>query len=106
MKNVPSRLVLVMFAFMVLFSCNKESVTPCSVAWGAELQNEITAISTAITIYSGDPSDANCTALKAAYQDYIDALKPYGNCATLTGANRTEWQNTINEAESEIDGIC
>jgi len=106
MKNIPSRLVLIMFALMVLVSCKKESVAPCSVAWGVELQNEITAISTAITIYSGDPSDANCTALKAAYQDYIDALKPYGNCSTLTGAGRTEWQNALNEAESKIDGIC
>ncbi len=106
MKNVPSRLVFVMFALMVLFSCKKESVAPCSVAWGVELQNEITAISTAVAIYSGDQSEANCTALKAAYQHYIDALTPFGNCSTLTGASRTEWQNAINDAESEIDGIC
>jgi hypothetical protein len=106
MKNVPSRLALVMFALMVLFSCKKESVTPCSVSWATELQSELTAVSTAIGIYSGDPSVANCNALKAAYQDYIDALKPYGNCSTLTGASRIEWQNTINEAESEIDSIC
>lgn len=106
MKNVPSRLVLVMFALMVLFSCSKESGTPCSAAWGVDLQNEITAIATAATIYSGDQSDANCNALKAAYQDYIDALKPYGNCASLTGTSRTDWQNAINDAESEIDSIC
>jgi hypothetical protein len=53
-----------------------------------------------------DPSDANCNALKAAYQDYIDALRPYGNCPTLTGQSRTDWQNALNEAEADIDTIC
>ena len=103
MKNAPYRLVFVLFGLMVLFSCKKET---CSGAWASELQNEITAISTAFSIYSTDPSEANCTDLKAAYQDYIDALKPYGNCATLSGQSRTDWQNSLNEAESNLDTLC
>jgi len=70
------------------------------------LQNEISAVGTAASIYSMDPSDANCNMLKAAYQDYIDALKPYGNCTALSGTSRTQWQNAINEAESDLDSIC
>jgi hypothetical protein len=107
MKNAPPRLLFVMFALMVLFSCSKDDgVTPCSAAWASDLQNEITAIGTAANIYSMDQSEANCNALKAAYQDYIDALKPYGNCTTLSGVSRTEWQNAINEAEESLDSIC
>ena len=84
----------------------KEDVAPCSVAWATELQNEIGAIGTAVSIYSMDPNDANCNMLKAAYQDYLDALRPYGNCSTLSGTSRTEWQNALNEAESDLDTLC
>jgi hypothetical protein len=104
MKKASFPLMAVIFCVMVLFSCKKD--VACSTAWASELQNELTAISTAITVYSMDPSDANCNALKAAYQDYIDALRPYGNCPTLTGQSRTDWQNALNEAEESIDTIC
>ena len=106
MKNAQFHLVFALFGFLILFSCKKEDVAPCSGAWATELSNEFTAISTAVSIYSTDQSDANCNNLKAAYQDYIDALKPYGDCATLSGTSRTEWQNSINEAEDSLDNIC
>ena len=106
MKNAQFRLVFVLFGLLVLFSCKKDDVAPCSAAWGSELQNEINAIGNAATIYSMDPSDANCNMMKAAYQDYIDALRPYGNCSTLSGVSRTEWQNAINEAEADLDTFC
>lgn len=108
MKNVPSHLAFVILALLVLFSCSKDDdgITPCSANWAYELSSEFTAISTAATNYSMDPSEANCNALKNAYQQYIDALKPFGNCATLSGADRAEWQEAIDEAEEELDSIC
>lgn len=106
MKNIQIRTFFILFGLMVLFSCSKEDPVDCSNSWATDLQNELTALSTAISVYSMDQSDANCNDLKQAYQDYINALKPYGNCATLTGVNRTEWQNAVNEAEAEIETIC
>lgn len=106
MKNAPYHTVFVFIAFLVLSSCSKDDDAGCSGAWGTELQNEITALSTAIGIYYEDETEANCDDLKDAYQDYINALKPYGNCATLTGANRAAWQDAINEAEADLDTIC
>ena len=106
MKNAQFRLVFVLFGFLVLFSCKKEDVAPCSVSWGTELQIEINAIGTAATIYSMDPSDDNCNMLKAAYLDYIEALRPYGKCSTLSGVSRTEWQYAIDDAESNMDDFC
>ena len=106
MKNVSFNYLALIFCFIILFSCKKDDPVLCSAAWVTELQNEITAISTAVTVYSVDQSEANCNALKAAYQGYIDALKPYGNCATLTGQDRTAWQNSLNEAEANLDSIC
>ena len=107
MKNVSFLRLVYVFCILALLSCSKDSdVVPCSAAWATDLQNEITAISTAVALYSADQSAANCTALKAAYQGYVDALKPYGNCATLTGQDRASWQNALNEAEASIDEIC
>ncbi len=106
MKNTQFRTVFILFGLMILFSCTKDSAVGCTGAWATELQNEINALSTAIGIYSMEQSEANCNDLKEAYQDYINGMKPYGNCTTLTGVNRTEWQNAINEAEAELETIC
>ena len=106
MKNVSLHLIAVIICGTVLFSCKKNDPVLCSTAWALELQNEFTAISTAATVYAMDQSVANCNALKDAYQDYIDAMKPYGNCATLTGQDRIEWQQSLDEAEANLDSIC
>jgi hypothetical protein len=106
MKNVSFLRIVYVFCILALLSCSKDSeIVPCSAAWASDLQNELTAISTAVALYSVDQSAANCTALKVAYQGYIDALKPYGNCATLTGQDRVSWQNALNESEASIDAI-
>jgi hypothetical protein len=98
-------------AFIVLLSlsgCKKddEGVVPCSAAWVTDLESELSALYTAAAAYGTDPSLENCTAYKSAYQDYIDALKPYGNCATLTGTDREEWQQALDEAEAEVETLC
>jgi len=86
MNNISIFRLVYVFCTLALLSCNKDSeIAPCSVAWATDLQPEIAAISTAVALYTADQSAANCTALKAAYQSYVDAMKPFGNCATLTG---------------------
>ena len=110
MNKVLFHHLFFVFCFIVLLSgCSKDNdpgVLPCSTAWATDLQNELSAVTTAIAAYTTDQSTANCDALKAAYQDYIDALKPYGNCATLTGQNRTDWQKALSEAEDNIASMC
>ncbi len=108
MKNVFIFLTFILCSNVLVSSCSKDGdgVAPCSAAWATELQAEFTAITTAGTAYALDPSAANCSAYKAAYQDYINALKPYGNCATLTGQSRTDWKKSIDEAEADVSTLC
>ena len=107
MKNVSLNRAVFIFCIIALFSCKKDDgLLPCSATWALDIQQEASAISAASAIYSADQSAANCTALKAAYQDYIDAMKPYGDCATLTGQERADWQQTLNEAEADLDTLC
>ncbi len=109
MRKVLAHHLFFIFCFTLLVtSCSKDGdgVAICSTAWAADLQNEFTAISNAAANYALDPSAANCSTLKSAYQKYIDALKPYGNCATLTGQNRADWKKAVEEAEADIASIC
>jgi beta-mannanase len=104
MKKVLIHLLVIAFFSPVMISCKKK--VACSTDWAIELQDELAAVSDALTAYYMDPTDANCNALKAAYQDYIDAMRPYGNCETLTGQDREDWQAALDEAEASIDTIC
>lgn len=109
MKNVCFSILFLCVGFIGLNSCggdDAEKAVACSIAWGTELQAEVTALSNAFAAYGADQSQPNCDAVKAAYQTYIDALRPYGNCATLTGQNRTDFNNALNEAENNLSTIC
>jgi hypothetical protein len=77
----------------------------CSTAWASELTDEANALISAAQTYGLNPTVANCNAYKQAAQKYLDALKPYGDCAALTGQERTDWQNAYNEAQTDVDNI-
>ena len=81
-------------------------MVPCSAAWATEVESEYTAVVNAAVAYATDESEANCNALKSAYQDYIDAMKPFGDCATLTGQDRAEWKKAVEDAEAEAATLC
>ena len=102
--------------FMTLFlgfiiagisSCknNEEKDAPCSVAWATELSDEMNAMSSAAQAYATDQSTANCNAYKQAAQDYLNALKPYGDCTLLTGQDRIAWENALADAQESLDDM-
>jgi hypothetical protein len=96
-------LVMVVFGF---WTCDKNNNNDsCTGAWASELNNEITAMSNAAQVYASNPTVANCNAYKQAAQDYLDALEPYGNCATLTGQDRVAWQNALDSAQQSVDNL-
>ncbi|MBN2636652.1 MAG: hypothetical protein JXR61_10315 [Prolixibacteraceae bacterium] len=95
--------------FIAFSSCNKKddgiSEDDCTRLWGTELQAEISAWSNAAVAYSSNPTTENCIAYKAAAQAYLDALEPYGDCSTLTGAQRTQWEEALAEAQVGINSL-
>lgn len=110
MRKVLTLQLFFIFCFaLFVTSCSKDGdvgLAPCSGAWATDLQGELTALFNTGAAFGTDPSDANCNAYKSAYQDYINALKPYGNCATLTGQNHTDWKEAVAEAEAEVATLC
>ena len=87
-------------------SCGKTDDVLCAATWGQDLQDELNAVATTGTAYSQDPSAANCAAYRSALQAYVNALKPYGDCGALTGAQRTAWQQAVDQYEDDLDGLC
>jgi hypothetical protein len=92
--------------FMGVINCaKKEEEPPCSVAWAAELDDELDAVLAAAQAYGMNPSPTTCNAYKNAAQAYVDALQPYGNCAALTGQQRADWEAAVAAAEDAVDMI-
>lgn len=89
------------------WNCSKDDdkTDPCSIAWANELSNEVDAMVNAMQTYASNPTTANCLAYKQAAQAYLNALKPYGSCATLTGQDRVAWQNAVDDAQESLDDL-
>ncbi|NNE14495.1 MAG: hypothetical protein HKN51_05930, partial [Saprospiraceae bacterium] len=79
-------------------SCNSQG-------WTVEYEDELDAVNDAATTWANDPTDANCEALKDAYNDYLDVLDDWEDCANQLD-QFDEWQAAIDAARQTVDSIC
>jgi hypothetical protein len=108
MKSKLAFVLLSMFICFGLTSCSKDDDSdsdPCSVFWTVGLSDEINAFSLAAQAYGTNPTLENCNAYKAAAQAYVNALSPYGDCASLTGQDRVSWQESLIDAQQSVNEI-
>lgn len=89
-----------------LSSCGKDDPAGCGATWGIDLEPQINALTDAIGNYNNDPTEANCNAMRNAYLAYLNALRPYADCAALSPADRTQLNTAISEAEDEVETMC
>jgi len=106
-------LVSVIVYFSVeMFSCSSDGDGGdgdpdfCTTAWALEVQDELNDIFTAAQAYSAEQTTATCTAYKAAYTAYVDALEPFLNCAVLSSAQKAELQAELQEARDDAETLC
>lgn len=103
MKYNKLFILIGLFLFLGLGSCSKkDKETPCSNAWATDLQANMTAITNAFQAYAANQTPATCNTLKNAYQAYIDAMEPYGNCATLTVQEKSAWNTALADAKAGL----
>ncbi|MEO5582768.1 MAG: hypothetical protein ABIR66_08755 [Saprospiraceae bacterium] len=86
-------------------SCKKDSPANCSTTWAKEIQDELNAFNTASQAYAANQNATTCNAYKTAATNYVNALKPIGNCSELTGQNRSDWQASLNAAQASVAAI-
>ena len=99
--------LLALFAILGFVTCKKESDDPaiCNSDWDIETEAEYDALLNAYTAYAADMTPANCNAYKAAFLSYINALKPFLECASWSTADRQEVQELIDESEDAMNEL-
>ena len=99
---------LIVVSFLGIGSCSKKATDPdyCGSTWASQVVPESNALSAALQTYATDQTPANCTALKTAYQSYLDALEPFVDCASWTAQQTNELQAAIDAAQQQIDTLC
>jgi hypothetical protein len=99
---------LIVVSFLGVGSCKKKSSDPdrCGTAWATQLSTQVNAISAAAQTYATDPTPANCTALKTAYQNYLNALEPFTDCSAWTTQEKNDLQTAIDEAQQQVNTLC
>ena len=103
--------ILFFLATLVLFSIGCGGDDPddppagCDTVFAQTFNAELDDISTAAANYSNDPSAENCNALKDAYNDYLDALEDWEDCANFYN-QFDEWQAALDAARQSVENIC
>ncbi len=108
--NKKTLLIAALFA-LALTTCKKDKDDDddlgfCS-NYATEYAEETNTVYAAMMAYASNPTHETCVAYKDAYQDYIDALKKFSNCATLwTPQEKANWQASLDLAEDNITTLC
>ena len=104
MKNVFSTLTLATCLFLA--SCGSSSKDNCSsVGLSQTFQDELNQVTESATAFSNDPTNSvKCEAFKDAYNNYIDALEGWEDCA-IALSQETEWRASLDEARTAINEI-
>jgi hypothetical protein len=99
---------LIIVSFLGIGSCNKKAADPdiCGTSWATQVSSQLNAVTTAAQVYATDPTTPNCNALKTAYQNYLNALEPFVDCASWSVQQKNELQNAIDDAQQQVSSLC
>lgn len=75
-----------------------------AIAVNTVIADEAEAVSIATNAYLMDQSLANCTALKEAYQAYIDAISNLQDCANDAGVG-DDFAESLADAQEGLDDL-
>lgn len=97
--------LLFLFSGVLGFSSCGDDVDCSGANFEQELESELNAVISASVAYVLDPTDSGaCNAYKDAIEKYIDALKPYRDCAS-NAQEEAEFDASLEEAEQELNDV-
>ena len=70
-------------------------------AFNDAVNQAVMELSTATQAYVNDQSAANCTAYKAAAQNYLDEVSRFETCATI--GQRQDFRDALQAARESVD---
>jgi len=97
-------LVLFFSLCLGLSSCGDGDGIPggCDNNFAQEFQDELNDISEAASNWATEQTTEACEAYIDAYQDYLNALEDWDECALWYG-NQDEWQQAIDDTQDDLD---
>lgn len=96
----------VMILMTIVTGCSKDNpLNPAGNCfggnWAQQYTSELESWSTALTAYSENPTEANCTEYQSATKAYLNALEGIYDCVPMT--SRAEFDQAIKEAKADLD---
>lgn len=104
MKTSKILILLSVVCLVGFASCGGDDIDCTSLNTAVDLKEEIDEITAASIAYTSNPTVDNCEAYKKAWEDYLDALEPYGDCA-WNAQDEAEFNQALAEAQMVIDDI-
>ncbi|MEL6256588.1 MAG: hypothetical protein AAFR87_31595 [Bacteroidota bacterium] len=102
MKTLKNLFLVSLFSLLFLgISCRANDPVGCS--FTVELDEEVTDLTNAASVYAQDPTPTNCEAYKQAYRNYLDEAEKLDNC--VLGADRTAYRQAIDDAQASLDAL-
>ncbi len=109
MKTTKTKSYFLTYTFsciILCFGCSKNNLLnpfgDCySGNWAEGYTTELQEYSEAMSAYSENPTEENCTSFKNAAKSYLDALGNIYDCVPT--ASRAEIDEAIEEAKAEVD---
>lgn len=105
MKNLLTLSFLACALF--IFGCGGDDDGPIGPAFCTDqafseaVNQAVMELSTATQAYVNDQSAANCTAYKAAAQNYLDEVQRFESCATI--GQRQDFRDALQAARESVD---
>lgn len=72
-------------------------------AFNQAVADAVAELNNAAQIYAADPTTANCEVYRSAASDYLDEVRRFENCATIS--ERQEFRDSLDEAQESVDMI-
>ena len=101
---------LFIFSILILTSsCSNDddpvtSSEDCTTTFSLSFEDELLAVNNTSQTYANDPSSSNCQSFKDAYQDYLNALDTWKDCANFYN-QVVQWEQAIDAAQLSLDSI-
>lgn len=107
-KSVTCSIILFISLSISLMGCSSsddsDDLSSGCNNWSEQFLAQSNAYSTASSVYSNDPTLANCQNYKTAGLNYIDALEDVIDC--VPNANRPGFLDDLNQYRDEVNAVA
>lgn len=104
MKFFKKPLMFAVLAAGLTFTACSDNDCDDVIDFNAEFGDELQAITDAAEVYGNDPTEENCEAYKATFEEYIEAIESLQDCADDAGQG-DQFRASIESSRQSLEGL-